>query len=774
MRGGTSYRYFQLLDEVGDPIPDASVIFSAGGSTSTEAEGYFTFSVAADDLGAPGSYPISVQSVISGPQTYITDNQPSFNVEVTNRTYAHSWSYGAIRRASGGVGMGLVAYVNLETNGGLGLTLEESDPLATSDDRVLMEESYSAEVSGEVGVGIRQEISAGPLVDANLDLSITTSRGLRAFGNLLAGFEDPYADADRKAQGIFLALSVLDSVTGSPTQPIIVAMLREAEVSLPYLDYIEAQKVGYASEVTPVQANVGADFGLGASLPGGAGASLDLVGFRLVDVGISRLTSQSLTDYGNEYSVTFDSGVSIEFSGLSLQAIGNSLGAVIGDHTLRIQKEYFYDPDTDQLLRIELTLIGEGNPAFYTDVTKKQVSTTCTISGASLTPSLVEVIGEAELLADLDDLFSSSTAIPCVVEVQDGSSASVVPELDIPNVPISIGLGIEVESLRDLVAERHVFLNGQDYLTEAYSADSYVSTPGKSWVDLTENALGGLWLVVKDIFNWISKTVTSGAEWFLDVIAESASDVLLGTARFDAPSGALFLMQTDAGLVDIPQEETIEVTGIGWAPEDAPGAGGLAQSPLAETASGSGFVVGGVYDFQPETYTLSQAATLTITYTEAALVGKDENQMGLFRWNAEENNWQAVTAQADLANNTFTASVTQLGTYGLGYDGTPPLIDILSPTDGENITNTLPLLTALVADEGVGIDPDTVEMQLDGQVVDASYISDTGQLMYLPETPLQGGMHTLTVSAYDVLGNGKMKTTTFSIGGTIYLPLIMK
>ena len=38
----------------------------------------------------------------------------------------------------------------------------------------------------------------------------------------------------------------------------------------------------------------------------------------------------------------------------------------------------------------------------------------------------------------------------------------------------------------------------------------------------------------------------------------------------------------------------------------------------------------------------------------------------------------------------------------------------------------------MVVDTGVGIDPATVEMRLDGQVVAATYITGTGELMYMP------------------------------------------
>jgi len=128
MQGGTAYRYFRLLDSHGNPIANATVTFSAGNPATTDAQGYFTYTILADALGNPGSYPISIRSVIIGGQTYTTDNQPTFGVEVHERRYTYSWSYGALRTASAGVGTGLIAYLGAETNGGLVLTLEERQP----------------------------------------------------------------------------------------------------------------------------------------------------------------------------------------------------------------------------------------------------------------------------------------------------------------------------------------------------------------------------------------------------------------------------------------------------------------------------------------------------------------------------------------------------------------------------------------------------------------------------------------------------------------------
>jgi len=66
-----------------------------------------------------------------------------------------------------------------------------------------------------------------------------------------------------------------------------------------------------------------------------------------------------------------------------------------------------------------------------------------------------------------------------------------------------------------------------------------------------------------------------------------------------------------------------------------------------------------------------------------------------------------------------------------------------------------------VADTEVGIDSATVEMQMNSQVMAADYITGTGQLVYLPATPLASGTYTVTVSAADVVGNSASVSTTF-------------
>jgi len=223
--------------------------------------------------------------------------------------------------------------------------------------------------------------------------------------------------------------------------------------------------------------------------------------------------------------------------------------------------------------------------------------------------------------------------------------------------------------------------------------------------------------------------------------------------------------------------QSITVTATGWVPTS--GATSMPRRLRTDlaVASGADFAVGGVYEFQPSTLMISPAATLVITYTNEAAAGKDKNRIGMFCWNADANNWQSVAGQTpEPANNKVTASINQLGTYTLGYDITAPQISILAPTNGSTVANLLPPISALITDTGVGINAATVQMQLDGQIVASTFVTSTGQLVYMPTAPLTLGSHTTSISAQDVAGNSASASATFTVEPPyrIRLPIILR
>ena len=70
----------------------------------------------------------------------------------------------------------------------------------------------------------RTDLKAG-IVKANIDADMTKEASLRTFGSVQAQFAHPSTDADRKAQSIFLALSLLGPAAARQTQPLRISLL---------------------------------------------------------------------------------------------------------------------------------------------------------------------------------------------------------------------------------------------------------------------------------------------------------------------------------------------------------------------------------------------------------------------------------------------------------------------------------------------------------------------------------------------------------------------
>ncbi|MGA9347464.1 MAG: two-component regulator propeller domain-containing protein [Anaerolineae bacterium] len=793
MQGGTAYRHFRLTDSGGSPIPNATVVLSTGETAISDASGYFTVAIQADRLGGLGGHAVSVESVIYGGQTYFTQGEPSFEVEVIERRYAHSWECGAVRKASGGVSSGLVAYLSGEVNGGMALTLEENDPDATDDDQVTMAENYTGEAGAGFGADFSPSIEGGLVKVQGPGSHLVGELLLRTEAGVSSTFSDPYQKAAREAQGLMLLAGIADSITGFPGQPFLADILARANITLPY------DEVTVGAGVHE-QVDLGID-GLQLSfLIGKRDAELNAI-----DLNLLAATGDMTVMTGHRYYDTLVSefcvlDLSWQASRLATEIgpIKNLIGNYVGEYVATVQEEVFYHQNTGQVNRIELSITGEGNDLTFTDIDQNRVTTRYIIPGDQIDQTVLNAahnlrglirgvassesadleVGNDPIIAEINGLLGNVDFAEYEIIAEDGAQLNLVPEIGLEGtiLKIDLGIGVELKQARQLVYQQGALLNGQLYPTASYQADGYVSRAGKNWLQLAANAVGGLWDLVKDAFNWVWRQVTSGMGWVIGTVSKTVDGVIQGGAQVIAPTGTqLYATVSGPRAATIRQANSITLTAVGWVPTSTGSTSRLGLSPAVTTASGEGFVVGGIYQFQPYTLAMSPAATLVITYTDEAAAGVDESRIGMFRWNLEGSNWQPMAAQIDLANNMFTASITQLGTFALGYDGTPPEVSILTPADGSVMANPLPLISALVVDTGVGINPATVQMRLDGQVVPAEYITGTGQLLYLPGTPLADGLHTVTVSAADVVGNPASVTTSFQVEiHRVYLPLVLR
>jgi len=463
MQGGTAYRYFRLLDASGDAVPNAIVTSSSGGPASTDAQGYFTVTTQADGLGGLGGYTVSTESVTYGGQTYFTQGEPSFGVEVIERRYVHSWECGAVRKASGGVSSGLVAYLSGEVNGGMALTLEESDPDATDDDQVTMAENYTGEAGAGFGVDFSPSIEGGLVKVQGPGSHLVGELLLRTEAGVSSTFSDPYQKAAREAQGLMLLAGIADSITGFPGQPFLANILARANITLPY------DEVTVGAGVHE-QVELGID-GLQLSfLVGKRDAELNAI-----DLNLLAATGDMTVMTGHRYYDTLVSefcvlDLSWQSSRLATEIgpIKNLVGNYVGEDVATVQEEVFYDQNTGQVNRIELSITGEGNDLTFTDIDQNRVTTRYTIPGDQIDQAVLNAahnlsglirgvassesadleVGNDPIIAEINGLLGNVDFAEYEITAEDGAQLNLVPEIDLEVIKIDLGAGVEFKQAR--------------------------------------------------------------------------------------------------------------------------------------------------------------------------------------------------------------------------------------------------------------------------------------------------------------------------------------
>jgi hypothetical protein len=117
---------------------------------------------------------------------------------------------------------------------------------------------------------------------------------------------------------------------------------------------------------------------------------------------------------------------------------------------------------------------------------------------------------------------------------------------------------------------------------------------------------------------------------------------------------------------------------------------------------------------------------------------------------------------SDLAYGTHT--VTWHATDGAGnvrdgfwtftvLDAVPPVLSDVRPDDGSSTSDATPVLSMAVADAGVGVDPASIVMTLDGTDVSSNGAFAAGRFSYTPSAALAYGHHTVVGRASDTAGN---------------------
>ncbi len=123
-----------------------------------------------------------------------------------------------------------------------------------------------------------------------------------------------------------------------------------------------------------------------------------------------------------------------------------------------------------------------------------------------------------------------------------------------------------------------------------------------------------------------------------------------------------------------------------------------------------------------------------------------------------EGSDQVISGQAvDLAGNIAVISVM------VNLDKTAPVISNLQPANGTKLNLKRPVITGGIIDELSGIDPASVRLILDGQLVNGSYDNISKIISYTPGADLASGSHSVTLNASDMAGNPVTAGSSFTI-----------
>ncbi|WP_169081367.1 fibronectin type III domain-containing protein [Paenibacillus sp. PL91] len=100
--------------------------------------------------------------------------------------------------------------------------------------------------------------------------------------------------------------------------------------------------------------------------------------------------------------------------------------------------------------------------------------------------------------------------------------------------------------------------------------------------------------------------------------------------------------------------------------------------------------------------------------------------------------------------------------FALKKETTAPTIGSVQPSDGETVTVNNPVLSAVILDPDSGVDPFTLIVKVDDQILESSYDVES-MTVTAPASGLQDGTHSLLIRATDKEGNIAEHSGSFTV-----------
>jgi hypothetical protein len=657
-QGGTAYRYYLMQNSAGKPQGGVAVsVQVAGGSPipqaqdvsgywpgqvagTSDADGIVRIAIPSSALGAPGTLQ-TIQLSLSG------QVQQTFKAQAVPRQYDQVWK----QILGGGVSVGelLTAEADMSAESDLRHQMSNGTVVGETISRV-RQAKLKAGVGFDVGASFAAKLEAGAGVSVGTTLSSTYT------------FAPNTTDSSQNAMKLYVDLgNVLSGLPGPAS-----AFYNFADTTIapsflgPNLTDVEAD----------VQAGLYADATLDLGLPLGKQTEIGVQGS-------ASATADAI--YGYEQT----------FGGAGESASVKGLAATV---TADLSAQAGFTPagaDKPNKLAYSLFSVGLSAQQIVKDWTKQGQSApyrTERIQQVSLQAgSQIPVVAWQQY--DSGSLFQTHERdFTETVQVMNGNplaaySWSVYAGQQNFGVNLDLDLGVlgvnvqgELDQGAEAVNQRGTLWQTRYWPTESYPAVTTGLFPTQSWSSLLSQ-----W------GSYAAGPIGKGIQWIATTVNNAAGTVVHVTQQVGTETYNAVLSVGNGALADGSQV----ISSVSSSVSSFLGGHGLSSGPLGPrpmdaTATNLVYGIGGVYRFQC-TNSFDGAATLTISYSSGDVAGLNPADLRIYYLPDGTNRWQLVGGTVNLASNTVSATITNLGTYAAA----PPL-----PTGDLQLVPSTNLLSA--------------------------------------------------------------------------------
>jgi hypothetical protein len=654
-QGGAAYRYYLMQNSAGQPQGGVAVsVQLAGGSPipqaqdvssywpgqvagTSDADGIVRIAIPSSALGVPGTVQ-TIQLSLSG------QVQQTFKAQAVPRQYDQVWK----QILGGGVSVGelLTAEADMSAESDLRHQMSNGTVVGETISRI-RQVKLKAGVGFDVGASFAAQLSAGAGVSVGTTLSSTYT------------FIPNTTDSSQNAMKLYVDLgNVLSGLPGPAS-----AFYNFVDTTIapsflgPNLTDVEAD----------VQAGLYADATLDLGLPlgkkteigvqGSASASADAIyGYEQAYGG----ANESASVRGLAGTVTADLSAQAGFTpagaskqnklAYSLFSVGLSAEQIVKDWT------------------------KQGQSAPYRSETIQQVSVQ---AGSQIPVVAWQQYDSGSLLQTCERDFTET------VQVMNGNPLSTYswsvyagqqtfglsPDLSLPG--LEVNLQGELDQGAEAVNQRGTLWQSRYWPTESYPAVMADLFPTQPWSSLLSQ-----W------GNYAAGPIGKGIQWIATTVDNAAGTVVHVTQQVGTQTYNAVLTVGNGALADGSQIIS-SVSSSVWS-----FIGGhalpLGPRPMDATATNLVYGIGGVYRFQC-TNSFNGTATLTISYSSGDVAGLNPADLRVYYLPDGTNRWQLIGGTVNLASNTVSATITNLGTYAAA----PPL-----PTGNLQLVASTNLLSA--------------------------------------------------------------------------------